>query len=108
MLKVNKPRKDMIIMKASIKELEYNARLSMLILNDHEKELFLKNLNDFLGYAEKLDELDLENVEPVTHVIQIFNAVREDEIQPSMSRNRILMNSPEIQDGYFRVPKTID
>lgn len=95
-------------MKVSIKDVEYVAALSRLIINDEEKEQFAHDLNDILMYAEKLSELDTSDVEPTAHVLPMNNVFREDVAKPSMNRDKILENAPESYNGCFVVPKVVE
>ncbi|MFO7446129.1 MAG: Asp-tRNA(Asn)/Glu-tRNA(Gln) amidotransferase subunit GatC, partial [Ignavibacteriaceae bacterium] len=58
-------------------------------------------------YVEKLNELDTENVEPLSHPVEGFNAFREDGVKPGVSREEALRNAPEKDESFFKVPKVI-
>ena len=57
-----------------------------------------------LDHIEKIGELDLEKVEPTSHVIQLENVLREDLPRPSWPRDRMLAEAPDAAAGGFRVP----
>lgn len=59
-----------------------------------------------LDYIDKLDELDTEGVEPMSHVFPVQNVFREDIIENSDTREQLLANAPEQKNGMFMVPKT--
>ena len=80
------------------------ARLSRLRLNDEEVETMSRELSGILDHIEKIGELDLENVEPTSHVIQLENVLRDDTPRPSWPRDRMLENAPDVAAGGFRVP----
>ena len=61
-------------------------------------------LSKILEHVERMDELDLEGVEPTSHVVELQNVLREDVPRPSMPRERALESAPETADGGFRVP----
>ena len=61
-------------------------------------------LSTILDHIEKIGELDLENVEPTSHVIEVENVLRPDEPRPSLPRERALEQAPDAADGGFRVP----
>jgi aspartyl-tRNA(Asn)/glutamyl-tRNA(Gln) amidotransferase subunit C len=63
-----------------------------------------KELSDVLGHIEKIGELDLMGVPPTTHVIEVSNALRPDEPEPSLPREVALANAPAVADGGFLVP----
>ena len=66
-----------------------------------------KALNDVLQYVEELEELDLTDVEPMAHAVQVQNVFRKDEVKPSLDRKLALQNAPEEDNGYFKVPRVI-
>jgi aspartyl-tRNA(Asn)/glutamyl-tRNA(Gln) amidotransferase subunit C len=83
------------------------ARLARLTLSESEVALFTRQLNDILKYVEKLQELDTTDVHPMAHVLELHNAFREDEIQPSLSVEESLQNAPQKEQGAFAVPRVI-
>ncbi len=80
------------------------ARLARLRLTDEELERMPAELSKILEHVEKMDELDLEGVEPTTHVIDLTNVLREDVPRPCLPRERALAGAPDVADGGFRVP----
>lgn len=84
------------------------AELARLQLSPEESEQFTIQLNQILEYAEKLNELDTEQVEPTSHVIPISNVMREDEVKPSLPREKALANAPSQEDGMFHVPAVFE
>lgn len=94
--------------KITKREVEHVARLARLELSDEERETFTKQLNNILTYVEKLNELDTKDVEPTSHVLQIQNIFKEDEIRESLPRERALSNAPDRTDEFYRVPKIIE
>ncbi|MNE73381.1 Aspartyl/glutamyl-tRNA(Asn/Gln) amidotransferase subunit C [compost metagenome] len=65
-------------------------------------------MNAILQYAEKLNELDTENVKPTTHVLQVSNVMRDDVVKESLSQEEALLNAPEDEDGHFKVPAVLE
>ncbi|TMZ33904.1 Asp-tRNA(Asn)/Glu-tRNA(Gln) amidotransferase subunit GatC, partial [Klebsiella pneumoniae] len=86
-------------MSISKEQVEHIAQLARLSLAPDEVERFTEQLNDILRFAEKLNELDTEGVEPTSHVMPMTNVLREDEVKPSWPRERVLVNAPEQKDG---------
>jgi aspartyl-tRNA(Asn)/glutamyl-tRNA(Gln) amidotransferase subunit C len=80
------------------------ARLARLELTDEEIERFSGELSKVLDYIEKISELDLEQVPPTSHVINVENALRADEPRPSLPRDAALASAPDPALGGFRVP----
>jgi len=95
-------------MSVSLNDVEHVAKLARLVLTDEEKERFTKQLNDILQYAHKLNELDTSGVEPTTHVLPVRNVMREDAARPSWPLEETLSNSPDAEDGQYRVPPVLD
>jgi len=90
------------------KEVEHVANLSRLDLTEQEVDIFTEQLNSILGFAEKLTELDTENVKPTSHALNITNAFREDEVRDSLPREKALQNAPDQKDGQFKVPTVME
>jgi aspartyl-tRNA(Asn)/glutamyl-tRNA(Gln) amidotransferase subunit C len=80
------------------------ARLSRLALSDEELERMPGELSKILEHVEKMNELDLDGVEPTTHVVEVQNVLRDDEPRPCLPRERALAGAPDVADGGFRVP----
>ncbi|WP_124728212.1 Asp-tRNA(Asn)/Glu-tRNA(Gln) amidotransferase subunit GatC [Staphylospora marina] len=95
----------MTISKDEVQKVAFLARLK---LSERETERFTGQLNDILRFAEKLNELDTEHVEPTSHVLPMFNKLREDEVKPSIPREKALLNAPGQKDGMFRVPAVFE
>lgn len=80
------------------------ARLARLELSEAEIEKMSSELSSILDHIETISELDLENVEPTSHVVEVENVLRADEPRESWPRERILELAPDPADGGFRVP----
>jgi aspartyl-tRNA(Asn)/glutamyl-tRNA(Gln) amidotransferase subunit C len=80
------------------------ARLARLRLSEEEVERMSGELSTILDHIEKIGELDLEDVEPTSHVVQIENVLRADEPRPSWPRERILAEAADATSDGFRVP----
>lgn len=90
------------------KDVEHVANLARLELSDTEKEQFEGQLNAILKYAEKLNELNTDEIEPTSHVLPLANVMREDEVRPSWPIEKVLRNAPEEEDGQFKVPAVLE
>lgn len=95
-------------MSITIKEVEHVASLARLELTEQEKEQFAGQLNAILKYAEQLDKLDTEGVEPTSHAVPLTNVMREDEIRPSLPIEKVLLNAPDEEDGQIKVPAVLE
>ena len=80
------------------------ARLARLRLTEDEVERMSSELSSILDHIEKINELDLDDVEPTSHVVEVENVLRADEPRESWPRERILDSGPDTADGGFRVP----
>ncbi len=80
------------------------ARLARLRLGDEEVERMSRELSGILEHVERIAALDLDDVEPTSHVIRLENVLRPDEPRPSWPRERVLEPAPDPADGAFRVP----
>jgi aspartyl-tRNA(Asn)/glutamyl-tRNA(Gln) amidotransferase subunit C len=80
------------------------ARLSRLELSEGEVEAMSRELSGILDHVEVIGELDLEGVEPTSHVVELENALRPDEPRPSWPRERVLEQAPDASEGAFRAP----
>jgi aspartyl-tRNA(Asn)/glutamyl-tRNA(Gln) amidotransferase subunit C len=85
-------------------EVLHVARLARLELGDAEVERFREQLSAILEAVSKVQELDLSDVPPTSHPLDVVNVWREDEPRPSLAREEALANAPAAQDGMFRVP----
>ena len=80
------------------------ARLARLELADEEVERMSGELSSILDHVERMNELELEDVEPTSHVVALENVLRADEPRPSWPRERVLEPAPDPAQGAFRVP----
>ena len=80
------------------------ARLARLALDEEDVERMSSELSGILGHVDRISELDLDGVEPTSHVVALENVLRADEPQPSLPRERALEGAPDPSDGAFRVP----
>jgi len=80
------------------------ARLARLRLTDEEVERMSIELSAVLDHIENISQLDLDGVEPTSHVVELENVLRPDEPRPSWPREKILESAPDASDEGFRVP----
>ena len=84
------------------------AKLSRLQFNDQEKEIIKKDLQRMIEFVDKLQELDTTGVEPLMHMSDSVNVLREDIVQGSISRKEALKNAPDSDGVFIKVPKVIE
>lgn len=80
------------------------ARLARLRLSEEELERMEGELSGILEHVDRISSLDLEGVEPTSHVVALENVLRPDEPRPSWPREVVLEAAPDPADGAFRVP----
>jgi aspartyl-tRNA(Asn)/glutamyl-tRNA(Gln) amidotransferase subunit C len=94
-------------MAITLENVEYISRLAKLEFNLEDKRKLITELSEILNYMEKLNELDTENIEPLSHPLDLVNVFRKDEVKPSFSPDEALSNAPSKKLNYFKVPKVI-
>ena len=87
--------------------IEYVGILAKLELNGEEREQAKQDMGAMLDYIDRLNELDTEGVEPMSHVFPVNNVFREDVVTNGDGSGDTLANAPAKKDGGFKVPKTI-
>lgn len=95
-------------MSITVQDVEHVAKLARLTLTEEEKAAFTSQLNAILNYANKLDELDTEHVEPTSHVLPITNVLRDDVNRPSIPLEKVLLNAPDEEGGQIKVPAVLE
>jgi aspartyl-tRNA(Asn)/glutamyl-tRNA(Gln) amidotransferase subunit C len=85
-------------------EVLHVARLARLELSDDEVAKFQEQLSDILEAVSKVSELDLADVPPTAHPLEIANAWAEDEPRPCLSLDDVFANAPDRDDDHFRTP----
>ncbi len=88
--------------------IEYVSALAKLELSVQEKEKAKAELSKILGFMEKMNELDTETMEPMSHAFPMKNVFREDVVTNGNDRDNLLSNAPVKKDGAFMVPKTVE
>lgn len=95
-------------MKVTKATIEHIANLARLNLTQDEMDRLTSEMGNILSYVDKLNELDTTGVKPMEHVIPIRNVFREDRVEPSYDREKILANAPSQEKGCFKVPKIVE
>lgn len=89
-------------------QVKHVAHLARLAITDDEAEKLTEELTAIIGFAEQLNELDTEGVEPTTHVLDMKNVMRKDEPKPWITQEEALKNAPDKKDGHYRVPAIME
>ena len=89
----------------TVKDVEHVAKLARLELTEEEKEKFTGQLGDVLKYVEQMNEVDTSNVKPMAHAIDFVNVMREDTVNYEQTKEQLMSNAPDEENGFFKVPK---
>jgi aspartyl-tRNA(Asn)/glutamyl-tRNA(Gln) amidotransferase subunit C len=89
-------------------EVEYVAELARIKLTPEEVNTFRAQLEIVLQHVERLNQVDVSNVEPMAHSFPIYNVFRSDEPQESLDRQAALANAPRQAQGLFLVTKVVE
>ena len=89
------------------KDVEKIAELANLKFSDEEIENFTPQMNEILSYMDKLNEIDTENIKPLSHPVEQTNVFRDDEMKPSILTEEALKNAPSKDEQHYKVPKVI-
>jgi aspartyl-tRNA(Asn)/glutamyl-tRNA(Gln) amidotransferase subunit C len=87
---------------------DHVARLARLALDESERERMMGELAQILEHAEKIQELDLDAIEPTSHSLPVRNVMRPDEVRPCLTQEEALANAPATEAGRFKVPRIIE
>lgn len=93
------------ISKAEVEQLAVQARLK---LTEEEKEVLVEQLNQMINFAQKISQLETENVPPTSHVISLVNVTREDQPHQSLPTEIALKNTAAHHDGQVKVPSILE
>lgn len=92
----------------SSEQVRHVANLARLEISEEETESFRKQLDKMITFAEQLNELDTDGVEPTSHVLGMKNVMREDVANQGLPQSEVVKNAPDHQDGYIKVPSIMD
>jgi aspartyl-tRNA(Asn)/glutamyl-tRNA(Gln) amidotransferase subunit C len=83
------------------------AKLARLSMDDADLNRLAAQLESILGYVNKINSVDLSNVQPLAHALPVHNVLREDVPGPALPLEKVLQNAPEADGAFFAVPKVI-
>lgn len=89
-------------------DVEYVANLARIKLSDSECSEFQGQLDDVLGYIEKLKSVSVEGVEPTAYASPVFDQLRDDIARPCLTQEEVMKLAPDQGAGQIRVPKVVD
>ena len=85
-------------------EFQQLVKLAGLKMSSQDELNFEKDIREVLTYVEQLEKYELGDVEPLMHIHQVSNVVRDDEVQSSLPINEVLVNCKEKEGNFFKVP----
>ena len=89
-------------------EIIHIAKLAMLNLNEQEIDNYTKDMQEILGYAEMINNLDTSNIDETIAATEQKNVFRKDEVIQPQAREELLQNAPSQDEGMFRIPKVLN
>ena len=95
-------------MSIDLKTIKHISKLSRISVNEKKAEKLAGDLNSIFEFIEKLNELNTDNIEPLTSVAETTLKLRKDEVKSDNLRDQIIKNSPEENEDFFVVPKVVE
>ena len=95
-------------MTIDLKTVKHISKLARISIHEEKANKLASDLNSIFEFIEKLNELNTENVEPLTSIAETTLRFREDEIRSENIREKILKNSPDENKDFFVVPKVVE
>jgi len=92
----------------TLEEVHHIAKLARLELNDSEIQQFREQLSMILSYASHLSDIDTSTISPTSSVLPLHSILREDEPHPSLTKEELFRNAPDLEGMQFRVPLVFD
>lgn len=95
-------------MKLTKETVNHLAHLARLEFSEEEQDRMLKDMDKILGFVAKIEELDLEGIEPLKYMSEEVNVLRADEVKQEITKDQALKNAPDRDSDYIRVPKVLN
>ncbi|KRP03980.1 MAG: glutamyl-tRNA amidotransferase [Pelagibacteraceae bacterium BACL20 MAG-120920-bin64] len=95
-------------MTIDLKTIKHISKLSRISVDDAKADKLAGDLNSIFDFIEKLNELNTDNIEPLTSVAETTLKLRTDEVKSKNIRDQILKNSPEENEDFFVVPRVVE
>lgn len=92
----------------SMEQVKHVAHLARLAITEEEAVKFQHQLDQMISFAEQLNELDTDQVNPTSHVLDMKNVMREDVSKPGLPVEEVVKNAPDSKEGYIRVPSIME
>jgi aspartyl-tRNA(Asn)/glutamyl-tRNA(Gln) amidotransferase subunit C len=95
-------------MTIDLKTIKHISKLSRISVDDEKAKKLAGDLNSIFKFIEKLNELNTDNVEPLTTIAETTLKLRKDEVKSKDLRDKILKNSPDENEDFFVVPRVVE
>ena len=95
-------------MTINLKTIKHISKLSRISVDDEKAKKLAGDMNSIFDFIEKLNELDTDNVEPLTSVAETTLKLRVDEVKSGDIREQVLKNSPDENEDFFVVPRVVE
>jgi aspartyl-tRNA(Asn)/glutamyl-tRNA(Gln) amidotransferase subunit C len=95
-------------MTIDLKTIKHISKLSRISVDDAKADKLAGDLNSIFDFIEKLNELNTDNVEPLTSVVETTLKLRVDKVNSKNIRDKILKNSPDENEDFFVVPRVVE
>ena len=95
-------------MTINLKTIKHISKLSRISVDDEKAKKLVQNMNSIFDFIEKLNELNTNNVDPLTSVAETTLRLRVDEVKSGNIREQVLKNSPDENEDFFVVPRVIE
>ncbi len=95
-------------MSVNAQQVRHVAKLARIAMSDAEVDALVPELNNILGWVDQLSAVDTDGIEPLTAVIDLKLRLRDDAVNDGDVRDKVLLNAPDAQHGFFAVPKVIE
>jgi len=95
-------------MTIDLKTIKHISKLSRISVDDEKAKKLAGDMNSIFDFIEKLNELDTENVEPLTSVAETTLKLRADKVKSGNIREQVLKNSPDENEDFFVVPRVVE
>ena len=95
-------------MTINLKTIKHISKLSRISVDAEKAKKLARDMNSIFDFIEKLNELDTNNVEPLTSVVETILKLRVDEVKSGNIREQVLKNSPEENEDFFVVPRVVE
>lgn len=83
------------------------SRLAKIQVSEDEQKVLSKELSTILNYANEVNELNLDGIQPTSHAVSVESVFREDKSKESQVSKNVLERAPDSHNDFFRVPKVI-